>query len=286
VSNDELTGVDLARVALAAAKKAAKERGDRAPAKRTVKRRPAARGGGRDPMGLGTALTYLVTERGWETPAAGGSVMDQWRTIATPEVADNLRAVGFDKTTGRLDLVPATNAWATQARLISAELIRQANAVVGTEAVRQIRVLSVGSRIPAAAEPAPAPPAPAPRGEVRTRESASAGYQRARSALATAPVEPSRGPVRTREDGCDGYHQARAALVNRPATPPNSQPAAVRTRDDGSDGYRHTLAQVGAPPPDRGQSEAPVRTRETASTGYQLTRRALLDGKSRMPRPT
>ncbi|MCX4826683.1 DUF721 domain-containing protein [Streptomyces sp. NBC_01142] len=280
MSTEEPTGVDLARVALAAAKKAAKERGVTTSAKRTTKRRPSARRNGRDPMGLGGALAQLVTERGWETPAAGGSVMDQWQTIATPEIADQLRAVAFDKSTGRLDLLPATNAWATQARLISAQLIRQANAAVGTEAVRQIRVLPVGSRTAAPAEPAAAPPAPAPRGEIRTRETASAGYHHARASIAIEPAVPSQRPVRTREDGCDGYQQARA-LVKSPPTPPTTGQAPVRTRDDGCDGYREAIAQVGAPVPTRGQSEAQVRTRETASPGYQLTRRALLDGKSR-----
>ncbi|MEU4077631.1 DUF721 domain-containing protein [Streptomyces venezuelae] len=279
MSSEGPSGVDLARVALAAAKKAAKQRGTTTSAQRTPKNRPSARRGGRDPMGLGGALAQLVTERGWETPAAGGSVMDQWPTIATPEVADHLRAVAFDKHTGRLDLLPATNAWATQARLTSAQLIRRANAAVGTEAVRQIRVLPVGARTPM--EPTAPPPeaaAPAPRGEVRTRESASPGYHRARAALATTPADTTRGPVRTREDGCDGYQQVRALVKSLPAQP--ADPAPARTREDGCDGYQQALAQVGALAPQR-SNETPVITRENASAGYQLTRRALLDGRSR-----
>ncbi|MEW1760514.1 DciA family protein [Streptomyces cyaneofuscatus] len=276
----EPTGVDLARVALAAAKQAAKERGAITSAKRAPKRRPATRRDGRDPMGLGGALAQLVTERGWETPAAGGSVMDQWPTIVTPEIAENLWPVAFDKTTGRLDLAPATSAWATQARLISAQLIRQSNTAVGTEAVRQIRVLPVSTRTPrAAAAPAPEAAAPGPRGEVRTRETASPGYHRARAALATTPADTTGGPVRTQDDGCDGYQQARA-LVKSPPAPPTVDPPPVRTRDDGCDGYQQALAQVGVSAPQR-PNEAPVITRENASNGYQLTRRALLNGKSR-----
>ncbi|MFE1476574.1 DciA family protein [Streptomyces cyaneofuscatus] len=283
MSTDEPTGVDLARVALAAAKKAAKERGAITSPKRTPKRRPSARRDGRDPLGLGGALAQLVAERGWETPAAGGSVMDQWQTIATPEVADQLRAVAFDKNTGRLDLAPATNAWATQARLISAQLIRQANAAVGTEAVRQIRVLPVGARAARTSAPAESTRVPVestPRGEIRTRENASAGYQRARASMATTPAAPPEGPVRTREDGCDGYQQVRALLKSTSA-PTTAVQTPVRTRDDGCDGYRQALAQVGVPVPVRRTAEAPVRSRETASTGFQLTRRALLEGKGR-----
>ncbi|MFD7615524.1 DciA family protein [Streptomyces sp. NPDC059802] len=287
MSSDEATGVDLARVALAAAKQAAKERGATTSAKRAPKRRPVARRNGRDPLGLGGALAQLVTERGWETPAAGGSVMDQWPTIVTPEIADNLRPTAFDQSTGRLDLVPATSAWATQARLISAQLIRQANTAVGTEAVRQIRVLPVGARTPLAAPaPAPEPAASTPRGEIRTRENASPGFHRARAALAPAPAGTPQGPVRTREDGSDGYQRARA-LLKSPPTAPAADQAPPRTRQDGCDGYQQALAQVGVPAPALHANEAPVITRENASSGYQLTRRALLDGRSRpRARPT
>lgn len=266
MSTDESTGVDLARVALAAAKKAAKERGAHTSAKRTVKRRPAARGNGRDPMGLGGALAQLVTERGWETPAVGGSVMDQWSAITSPEIADNLRPVAFDQRTGRLDLVPATNAWATQARLTSAQLIRQANTAVGTEAVRQIRVLAAGSRTPATAETTAESSPPAQRGEIRTRETASAGYRQALAAIAPTPAKPSRGPVGTREDGCDGYQQAQALMKDSPAPPTADRPP-IRTREDGCDGYRQALENVGAPVPARQQPEAQARPRESASTG-------------------
>lgn len=206
--------------------------------------------------------------------------MDQWPTIVTPEIADNLRPAAFDPRTGRLDLVPATSAWATQARLISAQLIRQANTAVGTEAVRQIRVLPVGGRT-SMTSPAPAlePAAPTPRGEIRTRENASPGYHRARAALAPAPAGTPRGRVRTREDGSDGYQQVRALLKSPPAAPAADQ-APARTRQDGCDGYQQALAQVGVPTPALRTNEAPVITRENASSGYKLTRRALLDGRS------
>lgn len=281
MSADEPTGVDLARVALAAAKEAAKKRGTSTSAKRTPKRRPAARRDGRDPLGLGEALARLITERGWETPAAGGSVMDQWQTIATPEIAAHLRPVAFDEATGRLDLVPDTNAWATQARLISAQLIRKANGAVGTEAVRQIRVLPVGSRTPAPAELAPQPPAPAPRGDIHTRETASAGHRRARAGITTTVATPPPVPVRSPEDRRDEYHQIRAAMESRNPTPPPATPAQPRTRDDRCDGYRRTVAQIGAPVPARPPTEAPVRTRETASAGYQAALRAHLEAKGR-----
>lgn len=63
----EPSGVDLARVALRAAREAAKKTGAR-----TAKNKPrltrTVRRDGRAPMGLGEAFTALMAERGWETP--------------------------------------------------------------------------------------------------------------------------------------------------------------------------------------------------------------------------
>ncbi len=63
------SGVDLARVALRAAREAAKKTGTR-----TAKSKPrparTVRRDSRTPMGLGEAFTELIAERGWEIPAA------------------------------------------------------------------------------------------------------------------------------------------------------------------------------------------------------------------------
>jgi hypothetical protein len=71
----EVSGVDLARVALRAALEAARKNGGSG---RAVKPKPrttsAVRRGGREPMDLGTAIGSLVTERAWELPAAGASL--------------------------------------------------------------------------------------------------------------------------------------------------------------------------------------------------------------------
>ncbi|MEU6594094.1 hypothetical protein ABZ923_33620 [Streptomyces sp. NPDC046881] len=67
----ELSGIDLARQALAAAREAAKENGaDWKRRSGTVVRRD-----GREPLGLGSAISMMMTERGMVTPAAGGGVL-------------------------------------------------------------------------------------------------------------------------------------------------------------------------------------------------------------------
>ncbi|MFE1189970.1 DciA family protein [[Kitasatospora] papulosa] len=180
MSSPEPTGVDLARVTLLAAKEAAKKRGrDGGPASRKPKHRTSStrRGSdGRDPVGLDAALGRLVAERGWEAPVAGGNVLEHWDEIASPDFAGpdfarHVRAVAFDPDSGRLDLLPDSTAWATQARLFATKLTARANEHVrlrGQEPlVRRIEVLRPGARprhttpgIPPAAEAPPTPPPP------------------------------------------------------------------------------------------------------------------------------
>ncbi|MFF1779857.1 DciA family protein [Streptomyces virginiae] len=167
------SGVDLARVALRAAREAAKRNGARTA---KSKSRPArtVRRDGRAPMGLGEAFTALMAERGWDLPAAGAGLCERWAALA-PDLAEHVAAVGYDAERGELRLRPDSTTWATKARLEAPRIIADANRSARTDAVRTVRVLSPG--------PLPAPSAAAdrdpvrtlvPKGPVRTRETAAA----------------------------------------------------------------------------------------------------------------
>jgi predicted nucleic acid-binding Zn ribbon protein len=178
------SGVDLARVALQAAKDRARECGEQPGAgkPRRVRTGRSVRGDGREPIGLAAAFQQLVTERAWEVPAAGGTVLQQWPTIA-PKLAPHVKAVGFDAGTGRLDLLPDSPAYATHLRMSTARLIAMANQASGRETVRAIRVLPPGTHTSAPATDVPPKDAvPEPAGPVRTREDASGGYRQALAA--------------------------------------------------------------------------------------------------------
>ncbi|WP_327749839.1 DciA family protein [Streptomyces europaeiscabiei] len=114
--SQQLSGVDLARVALRAAKVAAQKNGGG----RTVQPKPRTtrviRRDGREPMGLGAAIGALVTERAWELPAAGATLRQRWAAIA-PELAGHVAAVGYDADSGQLTVCPESAAWATKTRL-------------------------------------------------------------------------------------------------------------------------------------------------------------------------
>ncbi|WEH43992.1 DciA family protein [Streptomyces sp. AM 2-1-1] len=225
----ELSGVDLARQALTAAREAAKKNGATAnkPKRRTT---TVVRRDGREPLGLGSAISRMLTERGMTAPAAGGTVLAQFDTIlaaVAPELAERVQAVAFDADTGRLDIVPATPAAATKLRWTAPKLSAAANAQVPGANVRTVHVL---------------PPAPAT----------------ARPAVAAEPVPPT-VPARpaVRLPAPAGYHEAlaahRATRQEKTATDSKVRAAAERQirerlrepEDDFGDG-RQALEELAA----------------------------------------
>ncbi|MFI0742526.1 DciA family protein [Streptomyces sp. NPDC021100] len=138
------SGIDMARVALKAARENAKKNGAMARRAQPHPRRHGRRADGRDPVGLGAALEGLVAARAWDVPVEGGSVLDQWPLIAGPHLAAHVTAVHFDLESGRLDLLPDSAAWGTQIRLLAPRLLAEIRKM--TTAVRQIRDLAPGTR--------------------------------------------------------------------------------------------------------------------------------------------
>ncbi|MFJ2632604.1 DUF721 domain-containing protein [Streptomyces sp. NPDC087422] len=140
----EQTGVDLARVALRAAKEQARARGAAAVQKKQARRgglRSGARADGRDPLPLGAAINRLITERGWEAPAAVGGVMGRWPQLVGPEVALHCAPARYDEEDSVLTVQCDSTAWATQLRLLAPTLVARLNADLGHGTVKLIKVL-------------------------------------------------------------------------------------------------------------------------------------------------
>ncbi|GHD38889.1 DUF721 domain-containing protein [Streptomyces galbus] len=140
----EQSGVDLARVALRAAREQARARGDAARQKKQARRggglRSGARADGRDPMALGAAINRLLTERGWEAPAAVGGVMGRWPQIVGEDVAKHCVPERYDEDERVLVVRCDSTAWATNLRLLAPTLVARLNEDLGHGAVRQIKV--------------------------------------------------------------------------------------------------------------------------------------------------
>lgn len=141
------SGVDLARVALRAAREQARARGDAAQQRKQARRgglRSGARADGRDPMALGAAINRLITERGWEAPAAVGGVMGRWPQIVGEDVAKHCVPERYDEDERVLVVRCDSTAWATNLRLLAPTLVARLNEDLGHGAVRQIKVLGPG----------------------------------------------------------------------------------------------------------------------------------------------
>ncbi|ONK12794.1 DciA family protein [Streptomyces sp. MP131-18] len=140
----EPSGVDLARVALRAAREQARERGAMVQQRRQARRgglRSGARPGGRDPLPLGAAVERLTVERGWEMPLAVGGVLGRWPELVGPEVAQHCGPEGYDEESRVLTVRCDSTAWATQLRLLAPQLLRRLNGDLGRGTVTSLKVL-------------------------------------------------------------------------------------------------------------------------------------------------
>jgi predicted nucleic acid-binding Zn ribbon protein len=141
------SGVDLARVALRAAKEAARARGDTARREKQWRRvglRSGARADGRDPMALGAAINRLIAERGWEAPAAVGGVMGRWPQIVGEDVAKHCVPERYDEDERVLVVRCDSTVWATNLRLLAPTLVARLNEDLGHGTVRLIKVNGPG----------------------------------------------------------------------------------------------------------------------------------------------
>ena len=132
-----VSGIDLARAALADARAAARERA-RAP-KRAGQRRPERRSGDtRDPQLVGEAISGLLADRGWEIPTAVGDAMDRWPEIVGTDIAAHAEPLSFEA--GVLAVQASSTAWATQLRLLAPDIVRRLNTELGHGTVLRIEV--------------------------------------------------------------------------------------------------------------------------------------------------
>ncbi|MFJ3043566.1 DciA family protein [Streptomyces tendae] len=187
------SGIDLARAALAAARADAKTRPTQTPRKNRPTTRTSTRRPG-DPMGLGAAITRMMTERAWQPPETGGSILDQWPAIA-PELADKVAAVRFEHDTGTLHLKPASDAYGTQLRLRQPQILARIQQIPTGRSVHALKILTPGAAAPAHTETVPEPDKPQEPAPVHTWETASPGYRQAlAAALDNRPAPPPANP--------------------------------------------------------------------------------------------
>jgi predicted nucleic acid-binding Zn ribbon protein len=156
----DLTGPELARAALEAARArrqgpaprrgtgpdapAGGAAGDDASPGGAGRRRAGRRGytgagpDPRDPQPLGAVIDQLLRNRGWQRPAAQAAVFGAWEKMVGHDVAAHCRPVRLDA--GELTVEAESTAWATQLRLLAANLLVRIAAEAGPNVVTKLHI--------------------------------------------------------------------------------------------------------------------------------------------------
>ena len=149
----DLPGMDLVRRTLEEARGAARSqgkdvgrgraayvpRGPRLPRKGKRRRWSGPGPDVRDPQLLGSATVDLARQLGWTTRVAEGSVFGQWAAVVGEQIADH--ATPSSLADGVLTVEAESTAWATQLRLVQAQVLAKIAAAVGDGVVTSLKIV-------------------------------------------------------------------------------------------------------------------------------------------------
>lgn len=149
VPDSELTGIDLVRRTLEQARAAARargkdvgqQRGPVPPSSRIAGRRRRWSGPGpdsRDPQLIGFVARDLSKKRGWSRQVAEGMVFGQWSTVVGDHIADHATPTALSD--GVLSVAAESTAWATQLRVVQAQILAKIAAAVGDGVVTSLKI--------------------------------------------------------------------------------------------------------------------------------------------------
>jgi predicted nucleic acid-binding Zn ribbon protein len=145
-----LKGMDLVRRTLEEARGAARSqgkdvgRGRSAPVRRRVAGSSRRRWSGpgpdsRDPQTLGAATQDLARSRGWSGRVAQGSVFGRWPGLVGEQIAAHAAPTSLHD--GVLTVSAESTAWATQLRMVQAQLLAKIAAAVGDGVVTSLKIV-------------------------------------------------------------------------------------------------------------------------------------------------
>ena len=112
--------------------------GKKAAAPRKKQPPTPARGVGRDPELLGSAVDRLIRDRGWTADASAASLTTRWAEIVGPELADHVQPESFEE--GVLVLRAESTSWATQVRLLMGTVRTAIDQAIGVGVVTKVTV--------------------------------------------------------------------------------------------------------------------------------------------------
>lgn len=147
----ELKGVDLARRALEDARAAAKASGKSVGQGRSSptggvralrgRRKRGWSGPGpddRDPQTLGSLTGSIAKSRGWSDKVSEGTVLGRWAAVVGDDIASHATPTKLED--GVLSVSAESTAWATQLRLMQAQILAKIAAAVGHGVVKTLKI--------------------------------------------------------------------------------------------------------------------------------------------------
>jgi len=145
-----MAGMDLVRRALEEARGAARTQGKDVgrgrgwPPPRRVAGTSRRRWSGpapdsRDPQTLGSAARDVARNRGWSGRVAQGSVFGRWPGLVGEQIAAH--AMPTSLTDGVLTVSAESTAWATQLRMVQAQLLAKIASAVGDGVVKSLKIV-------------------------------------------------------------------------------------------------------------------------------------------------
>jgi predicted nucleic acid-binding Zn ribbon protein len=144
-----LAGMDLVRRTLEEARGAARSQGKdvgrgRGSAPRKVAGNSRRRWSGpgpdsRDPQTLGSATRDVARNRGWSGRVAEGAVFGRWHGVVGEQIAEHATPTALND--GVLTVSAESTAWATQLRMVQAQLLAKIAAAVGDGVVTSLRIV-------------------------------------------------------------------------------------------------------------------------------------------------
>lgn len=145
-----LKGMDLVRRTLEEARGAARSqgkdvgRGGRSSQPRKVAGNSRRRWSGpgpdsRDPQVLGAVTRDVARNRGWSDQVAQGAVFGRWHAVVGEQIAAHAMPTALNE--GVLTVSAESTAWATQLRMVQAQLLAKIAAAVGDGVVKSLKIV-------------------------------------------------------------------------------------------------------------------------------------------------
>ncbi len=136
---------DLAAETLAAVRRAVRSDVARRPgsARRGFGVEPVYTGSGadeRDPKPIEVGVSELVEDRGWKDRVRVASIIGRWDEIVGNSLAEHVVPVEYRADEKLLVLGAESTAWATQVRMLSTDLLRRLDQILGSGMVTDLRV--------------------------------------------------------------------------------------------------------------------------------------------------